>query len=356
MPIHVTGLMAGKTGKAAKTRKPGDLPDFIGFRGRGVPQERALSQPASVAVLQGHVSRSPPASGRGFFILTDRAPHAIQPESDAADGPGRAVLLVARYAFAAAPHRDMQRLAHMASLLPGVGRAAFCFAEQGTPSLREALLSLREDGCPAVLIVPLMLPMEPSLLNWMTRSLRRWQAETPGGWPRLHLARAMTQSLHFETLLASLVRGAAAEMPITPAADARPEASLVPAQKHRVLVCNGPSCNSAGADAIWGHLRNEQERRKLRINGGGTMTAKTTCLGPCSLAPVVQIFPDGTWYGGVTEAAVDRIVEEHLLGGEVVEDLAYQPTGRKQRLRGAILPSLENENQETSCVTSQNRP
>lgn len=273
--------------------------------------------------------------------MRDKAPKSIQPQPNPADAPGKAVLLVARYAFAAAPHRDMQRLARMAGLLPGVEHATFCFAEQGTPSLREALLALRKAGYPAVLIVPLMLPVEPSFLNWMTRSLRRWQAETPGGWPRLHLARDMTQSLHFETLLASLVRGAAAELPIAPAAEALPEASLVPAQKRRVLVCNGPSCNSAGADAIWGHLRNEQERRKLRIAGDGTMTAKSTCLGPCSLAPVMQVFPEGTYYGGVTEAAVDRIVEEHLLGGEVVEDFAYRPTGRKQRLRGTPSPKTE---------------
>jgi (2Fe-2S) ferredoxin len=72
------------------------------------------------------------------------------------------------------------------------------------------------------------------------------------------------------------------------------------------------------------------------VTGDGTMTAKATCLGPCALAPVVQLFPEGTWYGGVTEAAVDRIVEEHLLGGRIVDAFAYQPTGRKQRLRPAI--------------------
>ena len=274
--------------------------------------------------------------------MQDKTPPSIQPVPEpggSIDAPGKAVLLVARYAFAAAPHRDMQRLARMASLLPGVEHAAFCFAEQGTPSLREALLSLRGAGFAAVLVVPAMLPMEPSFLNWMKRSLRRWQAETPGGWPRLHLARDMTRSLHFEALLVSLVRGAAAEPPVEPASDALPEASLVPAQRYRVLVCNGPSCNSAGADAVWGHLRNEQERRKLRISGGGTMTAKTTCLGPCALAPVMQVFPEGTWYGGVTEAAVDRIVEEHLLGGTAVEDFTYRPAGGKQRLRGGAKPS-----------------
>jgi (2Fe-2S) ferredoxin len=63
------------------------------------------------------------------------------------------------------------------------------------------------------------------------------------------------------------------------------------------------------------------------------MSCKTTCLGPCALAPVVQVWPDGTVYGGVDEAGVDRIIAEHLGEGRVVADLAYAPTGKKQTLR-----------------------
>ena len=170
-------------------------------------------------------------------------------------------------------------------------------------------------------------------MNWMTRSLKRWQGEHPGGWPPIRIARDIAQSLHFEPLLAALVVGAASAPAVVPDVE-KPDASLVPPQKRRVLVCEGGACNAAGADAIWGHLRNVQERRKLRVTGDGTMTAKATCLGPCALAPVVQVFPEGTYYGGVTEAAIDRIAEEHLLGGRVVEEFAYRPTGRKQRLRG----------------------
>ena len=272
----------------------------------------------------------------GDFSLDELFPHQISEEPDLREETGRsgtAVLLVAKSAFAAAPHREMQRLARMAQLMPDVDHAAFCFSEQGQPSLREGLLALRDASFRAVLIVPLVLPMEPSFLNWLTRSVRRWQAESPGCWPKIHLSRDVAQSPHFGTLLASLVKGAASELPLPPLDRSDAEGSLIPPQKRRVLVCEGGACNAAGADAIWGHLRNVQERRKLRVTGDGTMTAKATCLGPCNLAPVLQVFPEGTYYGGVTEAVLDRIVEKHLLGGEVVEDFAYCPTGRKQRLR-----------------------
>lgn len=245
------------------------------------------------------------------------------------------MLLVARSAFAAAPHAEMRRIAEMAAKLPGVATALACYSEQGQPSLRDALLSLRGTPHEAILLVPLVLPLEPSFLNWVTRSLKRWQSEHPGGWPPIRISRDIARSLHFEPLLETLVNGTAEE-PAVPADDkARLEGSLVPPQKRRVLVCEGGACNAAGADALWGHLRNVQVERKLRVTGDGTMTAKATCLGPCNLAPVLQVFPEGTYYGGVTEDAIDRIVEEHLLGGRIVQDFAYEPTGRKQRLRMA---------------------
>lgn len=255
-----------------------------------------------------------------------------------------AVLLVAKSAFAAAPHAEMRRIADRVAALPGVTAAISCFSEQGQPSLRDALLQLRDGRFETVRIVPLVLPLEPSFFNWLNRSVKRWQAEFPGAWPTIRIARDMAQASIFQPLVEELVNDAGAETPVT-AGSTRREGSMVPAQKHRVLVCQGGACNAAGADAIWNHLRNVQERRKLRVTGEGTMTAKSTCLGPCGLAPVVQVCPDGTYYGGVTEAAIEAIVERHLLGGHVVEEFAYAPTGRKQWLREQPFHS-EHEQQE----------
>ena len=109
--------------------------------------------------------------------------------------------------------------------------------------------------------------------------------------------------------------------------------TLLQKQKRRALVCMGAPCRAAGAAVVWGHLRNEQNRLALRTVGEGMMSAKSSCLGPCSLAPVVQMWPEGTIYGGVDEGGIDRIVDRHVLKGEVVEALAYAPTGAKQRLR-----------------------
>lgn len=221
----------------------------------------------------------------------------------------------------------------MAASHAGVAIASSCYSEQGNPSLREALLALRGMAVSAILIVPLHIPVEPGFRSRLMRSVKRWQAERPESWPPIRIASDLSRNPHFAALLAGQLAAAAGQPVVAPDERAAREASLVPSQKRRVLVCEGLSCSSAGADAIWGHLRNVQERRGLRQAGDGTMTAKATCLGPCALAPVLQVFPEGTYYGGVTEAAIDRIAEEHLLAGRVVEDFAYHPTGRKQRLR-----------------------
>lgn len=208
----------------------------------------------------------------------------------------------------------------------------YAFTEQGTPSLKEALLTLVQGGFKHVTIVSLVLPMEPSFQTWLQKVIRRWRSEDNQAWPQIAITAHIDESPAMAALLDGLIASAA---PFDLAADPKSlsEGSLVPAQKRRVLVCQGGPCNAAGADAIWCHLRNEQQRQKLRTAGDGTMTAKSTCLGPCNLAPVMQVFPEGTYYGGVTEAAIDRIIVEHLLGGSVVDDFAYNPTGRKQRLR-----------------------
>lgn len=247
---------------------------------------------------------------------------------------GRAVLLLAKSAFTASPIQEMERLAARVAAFDGVTETGFAFTEQGEPSLRETLEALCAKPFAEILILPLFLPMEPSLLAWLNRSLSRWQLEATEPWPQLRIARQVSESDAFDRLLEALTQSIADQTELVPAARKAAEGSLVPPQKRRVLVCQGGPCNAAGASAIWGHLRNEQKRQNLRTTGDGTMTAKTTCLGPCNLAPVMQVFPEGTYYGGVTERAVDRIISEHLLEGRIVADLAYEANSRKQFLRG----------------------
>jgi (2Fe-2S) ferredoxin len=54
---------------------------------------------------------------------------------------------------------------------------------------------------------------------------------------------------------------------------------------------------------------------------GDVRVVGTTCLDFCEEGPVMVVFPENVWYKRVHESDLDRIVEEHLIGGRIVEDL-----------------------------------
>ncbi len=59
---------------------------------------------------------------------------------------------------------------------------------------------------------------------------------------------------------------------------------------------------------------------------------KSGCLDQCAFGVTVVVYPDGVWYGGVTVADVDEIIERHMVRGEVVERLVIPDeklTGRE---------------------------
>lgn len=256
------------------------------------------------------------------------------PGTDEPTTGGVAVLLLAKSAIAATPRREMEAMAAVAAAQPGVARATHAFSEQGEPSLRDVLLGLRREGHAEIRIIPLLLPMEPSFKAWMSKTILRWQREDEHPWPSIRIGPGPEASGVTATLVADLVETAAAAPAL-----ARPDSiaitgSVVAQVGRRIVVCQGGPCNEAGAAVLWGRLRNEQERLGLRTAGRGTMSAKASCLGPCALAPVVEVWPEGTVYGGVDEAGLDRIIADHLVADRPVAELAYERDGKKQCLRG----------------------
>ncbi len=255
----------------------------------------------------------------------------------------QAIVLVARSAVAAAPIEEMERIR---GLVAGFGEVMYAFTEQGEPSLRAVIGSLRARGVESLALVPLLLPAEPAFQAFLSRTIQRWQQESPGPWPAVRIAwQDMSSTAGFSSVLHELVDTACSSGEVRPAERADEGGSIVSALRRRVLVCLGGPCLAAGASVIWGHYRSEEKRLSLRTTGEGAMSAKASCLGPCSLAPVVQVFPEGTFYGGMNEEAVDRIVQQHLIHGAVVGDLAYAPSPTRQRLRER--PSKERDASET---------
>jgi (2Fe-2S) ferredoxin len=81
------------------------------------------------------------------------------------------------------------------------------------------------------------------------------------------------------------------------------------------------SCLDRGADVVFEALREEQGKRLLTT----VKVVASGCIEGCLAGPAMVVVPDNVWYGGVTEADVPLIVEQHLINGEPVEMLRLEP-------------------------------
>ncbi len=93
------------------------------------------------------------------------------------------------------------------------------------------------------------------------------------------------------------------------------KAGVAEAERH-LFFCIGPDCcKSREGEALWEHVK-----KRVKETGVKLMRTKAACLRVCTGGPWLVVYPDGAWYGGVTPARFERILEQHLLGGQVVEE------------------------------------